>query len=222
MGGKRLQKQFSFKSKEQYEEFVSLANELGYEHQGQPNASGLMQAIAEREVLLIPLEQVAALEKLHRKFESGHSGALEFIQAIASGSILLFPSRPALGAELQQIFIEAVLALSDRQQVLATKKLVAWLLAEPELRQEYRELLSASFKPLLSPWLDDLEEVPVAVQLASGGAECDRPNAAHAEIAHGLHDPSGVVLPVEGLLSARRRESPEDDCGRCVDDALEP
>src|SRR5918992_2474990 len=69
--------------------------------------------------------------------------------------------------------------------------------------------------------VDDLEDAPMVVQVVRRGAERDRPEAAHAQVALRLHDPPRVVGPVEGDLAAVRGEGVEDDIGRRVDHALE-
>jgi hypothetical protein len=67
--------------------------------------------------------------------------------------------------------------------------------------------------------IDDPEHVPVAVQLAARRAELDGPDPADAQIALGAHDPAGIVLSVEGLLSAGVGERGEHLLGRRCDHA---
>ncbi len=88
MSGQRKQKTISFESEEQYKRLAGLADALKKRFQGKPSVSGLIQAIADNRILLLPLAQI------------GFENCSELIQAIAEKRYVVMPSakHTALGA----------------------------------------------------------------------------------------------------------------------------
>src|SRR3954452_598781 len=103
-------------------------------------------------------------------------------------------------------------------------RLATGLERELEARQEARP-----FEPRLggreadpARAIDLFEDVAMVVELGSSGAEGDRPDAADAQLAARLADPSRRVLAVELPLTLGAREGVEDLVGPGADEALEP
>jgi hypothetical protein len=65
----------------------------------------------------------------------------------------------------------------------------------------------------LPPTIDLLDDVAVVVELARRGSEGDRPDAADAQVAARVDDPSGGVLAVELALAGGLGERIEDALG---------
>jgi len=123
---RRIQKMFSFKSPEQLDELAALAAQWGFFFQNQPNPSGLVQAIAGGDILLVKppewslQQQEAVYQLLIDGREVGHSEAVEEAGLLALSQHNLAPS---LRQNISEVVKLAKLPiLDDLQSLLAARQ----------------------------------------------------------------------------------------------------